>query len=99
MYNATPENRKLPFNCRVLCFSLGGATLLLTLVFSLHYLGYISIEAAIWAAVGVFVAAAAYESFLMSLIARHMLSSVNRNSAASNLNSSADSPPVTERLD
>ena len=79
MQNTTTQNSRLPFNCRMLCVSLGGASIMLTLIFSLYYVDYISAEVAIWAAVGVFVMAAIYESFLLSLIARYMLNSVNKN--------------------
>ena len=73
MQNTTIQNSKLPFKCRVLCVSLAGASLMLILDFSLYYIGYISTEAAIWAAIGVFVVAAIYESFLLSLVAIYML--------------------------
>jgi len=61
----------------MVCVSLVGGTLLIALIYIIYYLGYITIEAAMWAAGGVFVAAAIYETFLMSLITRHMLKSVN----------------------
>jgi len=54
---------------------------MLVLVFLLYYMGYISIEVAGWAAAGIFVAAAIYESFLLTLITRHMLKWGNDNSA------------------
>ena len=77
MQKETARNNRLPFSCPMLCVSLAGATLLLALIFLLDYLDYISTEAAIWAAVGVFVAAAVYEIFLLSLVVKHMLNSVN----------------------
>jgi len=81
MQNATTRNSNLPFKCRMLCVSLAGGSLMLVLVFLLYYMGYISIEVAGWAAAGIFVAAAIYESFLLTLITRHMLKWGNDNSA------------------
>jgi hypothetical protein len=52
-------------------------------IISLYYMGYISSEAALWAAAGVFVMAAIYESFLLFLITRYMLNKVNENSEES----------------
>ena len=71
MQNITTQNSKLPFRCRMLCVSLVGGSLILTLVFLAYYMGYISIEAAVWAAASVTVVAAIYESFLLFLIARY----------------------------
>ena len=79
MQNATNQSSKLPFNCRMLCVSLAVASFLLAVVLSLYYLNYISTEIAMWATVGVFVAAAIYESFLLSLVARYMFKSVGEN--------------------
>ncbi len=79
MQNTTTQNNRLPFSCRMLCVSLAGATLLLTLIFALFYMNYLSIQAAAWSAVGVFFLAAAYESFLLSAVARYMLNSVGNN--------------------
>ena len=73
MQNATTQNSKLPFKCRMLCVSLVGGSLMLVLVFLLYYMEYISIEVAGWAAAGIFVAAAIYETFLLTLVTRHML--------------------------
>lgn len=80
MQNATTQNSKLPFKCRMLVVSLASASLMLIIILLLSYTAYISTEVAIWAAVGVFFAAAIYESFLFSLITRHMLNTVNKNS-------------------
>jgi len=79
MQNTTTQNSKLPFKCRMVCVSLVGGSLMIALIFLIHYMGYISIEAALWASAGVFVMAAIYESFLLSLIARHMFNSINEN--------------------
>ena len=79
MRNTTASNAKLPFSCRMLCVSLVGATILLVLIASLYYLDYLSIEAAAWAAVGVFFAAAIYETFLLSMVARYMLNKFDKN--------------------
>jgi len=46
-------------------------------------MGYISTDAALWAAAGVFIVAALYESFLLSLITRHMINRVNENTGES----------------
>ena len=69
-------NSKLPFKCRMVCISLIVGSLMLVLVYIVYYLGLISTETAIWAAAIVFILAALYESFLLSLITRHMLNSV-----------------------
>lgn len=79
MQNTTTKNAKLPFKCRMLVVSLGGASLMLALIFLLSYADYISTEVAIWAAVCVFIMAAIYESFLFSLITRHMLNGIKEN--------------------
>ena len=67
MQSAAARNRNLPFKCRMVCVSLVGGTLLIALIYIIYYMGYISIEAAMWAGGGVFIAAAIYESFLLSL--------------------------------
>ncbi len=83
MQNTTTNKSKLPFKCRALCVSLIGASLLLILDFLLYYTGYISTEAAIWVATGVFVLAAIYESFLLSLVAKHMLDRLKEDASTS----------------
>ena len=67
----------------MVCVSLVGGSLLIVLIYLVHYLGYLSIEAAMWAWGGVFFAAAIYEIFLMSLITRHMLNRISGNSEGS----------------
>jgi hypothetical protein len=67
----------------MVCVSLVGGTLLIAVIYIFYYLGYISIQTAMWAGGGVFVAAAIYETFLMSLITRHMLNRINGNSGHS----------------
>jgi hypothetical protein len=79
MTNTTVGNRKLPFNCSALCVSLVGGSLMLAVIWSLSYVGYISAEVAIWTTMVVFFIAAIYESFLLSLMARHMLGGVNKS--------------------
>lgn len=83
MQNTTTQNSKLPFKCRMLCVSLAGASLILTLIFLLHYMNYLSTETAIWAAAGVFIVAAIYESFLVSIVTRHMINRLNENTKES----------------
>ncbi len=73
-------NNKLPFKCRALCVSLAGASLMLIFDFLLHYIGYISTETAMWTAAGIFLVAATYESFLLSLIVKYMLNSLKVDS-------------------
>ncbi len=51
--------------------------------FLLYYTGYISTEVAIWVATGVFVLAAIYESFLLSLVAKHMLDRLKEDASTS----------------
>ena len=79
MQSATAKNSNLPFKCHMVCVSLVGGTLLIALIYIVYYLGYISIEAAMWAGGGVFIAAAIYETFLMSLITKYMLNRVDEN--------------------
>jgi hypothetical protein len=74
-----PQQEKLPFRCRVLCLSLLGATLLLLLDYYLYAAGYLSMLVAIWLATAVFVLAALYESFLLSLVVKHMFKSLRGN--------------------
>ena len=83
MQSTAAKNSTLPFRCRMVCVSLVGGTLLIALIYSIYYFGYISIETAVWAWGGVFIAAAIYETFLMSLITRHMLNSISENSEKS----------------
>lgn len=73
------QNNNLPFKCRVLCVSLAGASLMLILDFLLHYVGYISTKAAMWAAAGIFLVAAIYESFLLSLVVKYMFNSLKKD--------------------
>jgi biotin transporter BioY len=80
MPNAMIQEGSLPFKCRMLCLSLALASLILLLLYLLVGLDYLSTETAIWLAVGVFIAAAVYESFLFTLITRHLLRQVNRES-------------------
>lgn len=79
MQHCADQNRKLPFKCRMLCVSLAIASICLTAIILLFSMNYISTDVAIWATVGVFVAAAIYESFLLSLVVRHMLKSIDNN--------------------
>lgn len=83
----------------MLCVSLAGATALLLIIFLLYYATYISMEVAIWASLGVFVIAAFYELFLLSLVARFMLKSVHRNSErmGAYLNGTRPPNPVVTR--
>jgi len=83
MQNITTQSSKLPFKCRMVCVSLVGGTLILMLIIFLYYMGFISPEVALWAAAGVFVMAAIYESSLLFLLTRHMLNRVNENSEKS----------------
>ena len=83
MQNTTTQNSKLPFRCRMVCVSLVVGTLLLMLIIFLYYMDYISPEAALWAAEGVFVTAAIYETSLLFLLTRHMLNRVNENTEES----------------
>lgn len=73
LQNAAVKSRELPFKCRMLCVSLVVGTLAVAFIFLLFYVGLISVEVALWTAIGVFFAAAIYESLLLSLIVRHML--------------------------
>ncbi len=83
MQSSTAQYSKLPFHCRMVCVSLVGGSLLLVFVFLLYYLDFISIEVAGWAAAAIFMAAALYETFLLTLITRHMLNQGKQKSAGS----------------
>jgi len=78
MQNTCTDNSQLPFKCRMVCVSLIGGSLTLVLIFLIYYMGYISIEAALWASMVAFIILATYESFLLSLIARHMIKEINK---------------------
>ena len=69
----------LPYKCRMICVSLIGGSLTLAFIFFIYYLEYISIETAIWISAGVFILLAIYESVLFSLLTRHMINMVNKN--------------------
>ena len=79
MQSTCTKNSQLPFKCRMLCVSLIGGSLVLVFIFLISYLGYISIESAIWISMGVFTLLALYESLLLSLIARHMIKGISTN--------------------
>jgi len=78
MPNTTIQNNDLPFKCRMVCVSLVFGSLILVLIWSLNYMGFISIESAIWASMVVFIAAAIYESFLLTSITKHMMNSISK---------------------
>ncbi len=78
MKNTTIQTNNLPFKCRMVCVSLIFGSLILILIWSLKYMGFISMEAAIWASMVIFTAAAIYESFLLSSITKHMINSINK---------------------
>jgi len=71
MQNTTIQNSKLLFRCRMLCVSLVAGSLILSLIFIVYYIGYISIEAAVLSAMSVTVAAAIYEIILLFQITRY----------------------------
>lgn len=79
--NSCKKNSEIPFKCRMICVSLIGGSLILTFVFFIYYLEYISIETAIWVSAGVFIILAIYESILFSLLTRHMINMVNKDIA------------------
>ena len=79
MQNTYTDKSQLPFKCRMLCVSLIGGSLTLVFIFSIYYMGYISIEAAIWVSMGFFILLAIYESFLLSLVTKHMIKETNKN--------------------
>ncbi len=74
----TIQTNNLPFKCRMVCVSLICGSLILILIWSLKYIGFISMEAAVWASMVVFSAAAIYESFLLSSITKHMINSISK---------------------
>jgi hypothetical protein len=78
MQNTCTDNSQLPFKCRMVCVSLIGGSMTLVFIFLIYYMGYISIEAALWVSMGAFIILAIYESFLLSLIARHMIKEINK---------------------
>lgn len=73
MPQSSTQSSKLPFHCHMLWISLLGATFILAIIYELAQNQYISGDTAIWSAVWVFTAAAVYETFLFSLITRHMM--------------------------
>ncbi len=79
MEDTCSKNIKLPFKCRMLCVSLIGGSLVLAFIFLIYYLGYISIETAIWVSMGIFITLAIYESILLSLITVNMIKRLNNN--------------------
>lgn len=80
MPQSSTQRSKLPFHCHMLWISLLGATIILAIIFELAQNQYISGDVAIWSAVWVFIAAAAYEIFLFSLITRHMMKKLGTHS-------------------
>jgi biotin transporter BioY len=79
LQNTTPGRHGLPYKSCMLCVSLVVGTTAIAFIYLLFSAGYISIDAAIWTAIGVFIAAAIYESVLLSLIVKHMLNRVREN--------------------
>ena len=79
---------ELPYKCRIICVSLFAGSLTLAFIFLIYYLKYISIETAIWISMGVFLILAIYESFLFSLLTRHMINLINKKKI---------SPPLRRR--
>jgi len=79
MKDSPISSSKLPFKCRALCVSLAGASLLLIVDFLLYFLGYLSAEVAVWVATAVFLLAAIYESFLLSVVTKHMMNKLNQD--------------------
>ena len=79
MKNTCTDNSQLPFKCRMVCVSLIGGSMALVFIFLIYYMGYISIEAAIWISMGLFIILAFYESLLLSFITRHMIKGINNN--------------------
>ncbi len=79
MQKNTIQNSKLPFRCRMVCVSLVGGSLLLVFVFLLFYINLITIEAALWTAMVIFISIAIYESILLSLITRCMINGINKS--------------------
>lgn len=73
------QQSRLPFKSRMLSLSLGGATLLLILIYLCYRMAIIGGETAMWAAVWVFVAAAVYESYMFSLVTRHMMRKLGKS--------------------
>lgn len=71
------HRKMLPFRPRMFSLSLGFASLLLISIYFLALMDVISTEVAIFAIVGVFAAAAVYESILFSLVTRHMMQKIS----------------------
>jgi len=79
MQNVCKNSRHLPYKCRWVCVSLIGGSLTMALIFYISYLGYISIETAIWVSMGFFIIIAIYESFLIFSLTRFMSREINKN--------------------
>jgi hypothetical protein len=83
MENVYSDYKQLPFKCRAACVSLIGGSLILSFIFFIYYLGYISIETTIGVSMGVFIILAIYESYLLSSLTRHMMKDMNKNQGGS----------------
>jgi len=57
--------------------------MILAFIFYLFYVGYISIDAAIWVSMSVFIMIAIYESFLFFSLTKFMGKEVNKNTESS----------------
>ena len=79
MQTTCTDNSQLPFKCCMVCVSLIGGSMALVFIFLIYYMGYISTEVSIWVSMGLFIALAFYESFLLSFITRHMIKGINKN--------------------
>ncbi len=86
MRNITKKKSKLPFNSYLLCVSLVSASILLILIFLLHFMSLISTKIAIWASICVFLLAATYEIFLVSLLTKFIFRSINKKPNNSSVN-------------
>lgn len=70
---------KLPVKWWAALLSLAGATAILVIIYVLRQVELISTEVAIGAAVGVFVAAAVFETILFTVVTLHLMRKVGES--------------------
>ncbi len=67
------RRKGLPYSYHMLWVSLAVSLIILTPIYLLHSMSYLSTELTVWITMGVILTAAIYESFLLFILTRHML--------------------------
>lgn len=75
---------RLPVKSWAVLISLGGATVLLVVIYVLAQMALISTETAVWAAVSVFIATAVVEVILFTIVTMHMMQKVGEDARDQN---------------